>query len=82
MVQDTNYIAPHTCDTICDSTGEKHKLSEMVMRWDGWMVVRQDHEPRQPQDFPVTPRAPQVYPLSRGGPEINPDPPVLVLPGD
>lgn len=56
---------PGTCNTICDVTGLKVKLSETVTRWDGYQVIPEENEARQPQDFQVTPRAPHVYPKAR-----------------
>lgn len=38
-------------NTICYVCGFKRKASEMLRRWDGVYVCRQDWEIRQPQDF-------------------------------
>lgn len=38
-------------NAICYVCGFKRKASEMLRRWDGVYVCREDWEPRQPQDF-------------------------------
>ena len=54
-----------TCNTICDRTGFKVKMSDVREEWTGHYVMNEDWEPRNPQDFPVTPRAQRTYPNSR-----------------
>ena len=36
---------------ICDSCGRIVKASQLMKRWDGYMVDERCWEPRQPQDF-------------------------------
>ena len=36
---------------ICDVCGRIFKASQLVKRWDGFMVCKADFEIRQPQDF-------------------------------
>jgi hypothetical protein len=36
---------------ICDSCGRKFKASQLKERWDGFMVCKEDWEPRHEQDF-------------------------------
>jgi len=57
----TDYFAPHTCNTIDDVTGLKVKLKDTKVRWDNARVTDLNFENRQPQDFPVTPRPQKVY---------------------
>lgn len=38
-------------NAICDVCGREFKASRLVKRWDGFMVCREDWEPRHPQDF-------------------------------
>lgn len=38
-------------EAICDSCGRRYKASQLRLRWDGFMVCKDDWEPRQPQDF-------------------------------
>ena len=57
----TNYFSPNDSNTICDVTGFKVKRSQVVKRWEGFMVIPDAFHPRQPQDFPVVPVKQQVY---------------------
>ena len=52
-------------NTICDVTGFRVKLSNVERRWEGWMVLPQAWNPRQPQDFPVIPQKQVVYDKAR-----------------
>lgn len=36
---------------ICDECGLKYRRSEMLKRWDGFMVCKKDYEHRHPQEF-------------------------------
>lgn len=36
---------------VCDVCGREYKASSLKHRWDGFMVCRDDWEPRHPQDF-------------------------------
>ena len=38
-------------NVVCDLTGFKMKASQVVRRWDGFMVRRKSSEERHPQDF-------------------------------
>jgi len=38
-------------NVIEDIGGKKVKASETFLRWDGMRVLREDYEPRHPQDF-------------------------------
>jgi len=50
----------HDSNTICDITGFKVKKSEVVKRWEGFMVVPDAWHPRQPQDIPVVPKPQRI----------------------
>jgi hypothetical protein len=41
---------PGTAWAICDSCGFKFYLSELKKDWRGFMVCKDDYEPRHPQD--------------------------------
>lgn len=56
-----NTFSPHDSNTICDLTGFKVKLSEVLTRWEGWKMIEPAWNPRQPQDFPVVPQKQVVY---------------------
>lgn len=36
---------------VCDVCGAELKASQLIKRWDGYMVCKNDWEPRHPQDF-------------------------------
>lgn len=56
-----NYLLWGDWNAICDVCGFKFKASQMLKRWDGLMVCRQDWEPRHPQlDLRVRPDIPTV----------------------
>jgi len=57
-------------NSICDVTGFKRKLSEQVERWEGFMVIPEAWNVRQPQDFPVIPTPQTVYKKARSEQEI------------
>ena len=46
-----NYFVSGDWNLICDSCGKKIKASEAKHRWDGFIVCKEDFEPRHPQDF-------------------------------
>lgn len=46
-----DYYKHHDHNAICDVCGCKFKASEMLLRWDGARVCKEDWEPRTPQDF-------------------------------
>jgi hypothetical protein len=70
-----NYFVPHQSNTICDVTGFKKKTNEVVKRWDGFYVISEADNPRQPQDFPPTIIPTQTFPHTRFElvPAIEPD---------
>jgi len=53
------------CNTICDRTGFKVKLSETVTTWDGYQVIPDANSLRNPQDFPPTILKTAVHKKSR-----------------
>jgi len=46
-----NFLRLGDWNAICDSCGRKFKASQLLRRWDGLMVCKQDYEVRHPQDF-------------------------------
>ncbi len=52
---------PWDSNTICDVTGFRVKMSEVMRRWEGFYVIREAWHPRQPQDFPVVPVKQKVF---------------------
>ena len=52
-------------NTICDVTGFRVKVSEVVRRWEGYYVIPAAWHQRQPQDFPVVPVKQRIYPTAR-----------------
>ena len=44
----------HDSNTICDVTGFKVKRSQVIRRWEGFMVIPEAWHPRHEQDFPIT----------------------------
>ena len=55
-----NYYVPGTTNTVCDVTGFKMKRSDCKVRWDGFVVIPEAWEQRQPQDFPPNIRPERV----------------------
>jgi hypothetical protein len=51
----------NTTNTICDATGFKVKKSQTKKMWDGTYVIKEEWEPRDPQDFPAPVRRQKVY---------------------
>jgi len=49
MAQD--YFKRGDFNAICDSCGGKFKGSQLRKRWDGFMVCKDDWEPRPQQEF-------------------------------
>ncbi len=47
----TNRFQPNSSNTICDVTGFKKKNTEVLRRWEGFYVIPEAWNPRQPQDF-------------------------------
>ena len=62
-----------TCNTICDRTGFKVKLSETVKTWDGYQVIPAANSLRNPQDFAPTILKPKVFKDSRSETFYNTD---------
>jgi hypothetical protein len=55
----------HDSNTICDVTGFRVKMSNVLRRWEGFYVIRPAWNPRQPQDFPVVPTKQRIFKDSR-----------------
>ena len=77
--KDQNTLVLGEWNTICDACGFKFKSSDLRRRWDGFMVCKDDWEPRHPMDyFEGTPDK-QSVPWSRpeatdaGGTDIDGD---------
>jgi len=58
-------FSPNDSNTICDLTGQKVKLSEVIRRWDGFFMIPEAWNVREAQDFPITAQRQQVYKDSR-----------------
>ncbi len=74
---------PWDSNTICDITGFRMKFSQVMRRWEGWYVVPEAWNPRQPQDFPVVPEKQHIYRDVRtddADAEIAVDPPTPSFP--
>ena len=56
---------PWASNTICDVTGFRVKTNQVFRRWEGFMVIREAWNPRQPQDFPVVPQKQHIYKEAR-----------------
>lgn len=54
-------FSPNDSNSICDLTGQKRKLSELMQRWDGFFMIPKGWNPREAQDFPITAQRQQVY---------------------
>jgi len=70
---------PHASNSICDVTGFRMKSTQLLRRWEGYMVVAAAWNPRQPQDFPVIPTKQRTYPEARKG---NADDVITVIPNN
>ena len=46
-----NWLDKNSYNALCDSCGRKFKASQLLRRWDGLYVCKQDYETRHPQDF-------------------------------
>ena len=58
-------------NAICDTTGFKVKLSGLVRQWDGYMVLADQCDRRNPQDFVRGVPDKQALPFSRPeGPDV------------
>ncbi len=47
----TRVSGPYEYNAICDGCGRKFKASELRKRWDGYMMCKDDWEPRHSLDF-------------------------------
>lgn len=56
-----NTFCLNDSNTICDVTGFKVKMSDVERRWEGFFVIPEAWNQRQPQDFPVIPQTQQVF---------------------
>lgn len=52
-------------NAICDICGFKMKASQLLRRWDGFMVCKQDYETRHPSDFYTARNDTHVLPWTR-----------------
>ena len=79
MIRKT-YFKPSDWNAICDSCGQKYKASELMKRWDGLMVCKEDWEVRHPQELirPIKER--NSVPWTRPRPEDD-SVPVCTLSG-
>lgn len=50
MIRKT-YLRLGDWNAICDVCGQKYKASELMKRWDGLMVCKEDWEVRHPQEL-------------------------------
>lgn len=50
MIRKT-YLRLGDYNAICDVCGQKYKASELMKRWDGLMVCKDDFEVRHPQEL-------------------------------
>lgn len=46
-----NYYLSGDHNVTCDVCSKKIKMSEAKLRWDGFLVCKDDYEMRHPQDF-------------------------------
>ena len=46
-----NYYKAGEWNITCDVCSKKIKMSEAKLRWDGFLVCKDDYEMRHPQDF-------------------------------
>lgn len=78
-----DYYKPGDWNAICDECGFKFKGSELRKRWDGYMVCKDDWEPRHPQDFVRGVKDSQPLPWTRPeAPDVFRDPEVPIDPSD
>ena len=63
-----NYYKAGVWNVVCDVCGFEFKSDELIKRWDGLMVCKQDWEPRHPQDLLRVPRENPSVPWSRPKP--------------
>lgn len=51
MLDDKEVYIPGRFNIYCMSCNRKYKSNEILKRWDGLLVCKDDWEPRHPQDF-------------------------------
>lgn len=68
---------PGDAFAICDSCGLRFFLSELKKDWRGYMVCKDDYEPRHPQDT-VKSRADKIV-IDNARPEVTD---IFLEPGD
>lgn len=52
-------------NAVCDSCGQRFKMSQLRERWDGLMVCSKDFEDRHPQDFVRAKADGQAVPVTK-----------------
>jgi len=75
-------FSPNDSKTVCDRTGFETVLSRTQETWQGWQVIPEAWEPRQPQDFPITAQKQKVYKDSRSeqaNPSETAQPPIPIV---
>lgn len=65
-----NHYIPHEWNTVCDVCSKKIKASESRLRWDGFLVCRDDYEIRHEQDFVKSKQDQITVPYTRPVPEL------------
>lgn len=55
----------HVTNTVCDASGFKVKSNQTYLTWQGNRVIKEDWEPRDPQDFPPEIRKQKIYDNAR-----------------
>ena len=64
-----NHYIPHEWNVVCDVCSKKIKASESRLRWDGFLVCRDDYEIRHEQDFVKSKQDQITVPYTRPVPE-------------
>lgn len=64
-----NHYIPHDWNAVCDVCSKKIKASESRLRWDGFLVCRDDYEIRHEQDFVKSKLDQITVPYTRPVPE-------------
>lgn len=64
-----NHYIPHDWNVVCDICSKKIKASESRLRWDGFLVCRDDYEIRHEQDFVKSKQDQITVPYTRPVPE-------------
>ena len=66
-----NHYIPHEWNVVCDVCSKKIKASESRLRWDGFLVCRDDYEIRHEQDFVKSKQDQITVPYTRPVPEYS-----------